>query len=105
MSKSLPKEPLAQRKRLSSLWMLLDLIKRTTLCWYVIPFVAVLDCLSSRTHGQTNTWAKAGFATYMPDYLFGNPYPLDMSILLENWLMNHTEAIATPLFLGVLDAL
>ncbi|KAF5337443.1 hypothetical protein D9758_017164 [Tetrapyrgos nigripes] len=53
----------------------------------------------------TDTWAKAGFATYMPDYFLGDPFPQDGSITNDAWHLNHTEAITTPPLLAVLDAL
>ncbi|KAK7027910.1 hypothetical protein VNI00_015126 [Paramarasmius palmivorus] len=58
-----------------------------------------------KTDNFTDTWANAGFATYMPDYLLGDPLPQDNSIPLDTWITNHTEAITTPPLLAVLDAL
>ncbi|THU98394.1 alpha/beta-hydrolase [Dendrothele bispora CBS 962.96] len=58
-----------------------------------------------KTDNFTDTWADAGFATYMPDYLLGDPLPQDNSVPLDTWIMNHTEAITTPPLLAVLDAL
>ncbi|KAF5365462.1 hypothetical protein D9758_010820 [Tetrapyrgos nigripes] len=58
-----------------------------------------------KTDNFTDTWANAGFATFMPDYLHGDPLPQDNSIPLDTWIVNHTEAITTPLILSVLHAL
>ncbi|KAF9015901.1 alpha/beta-hydrolase [Hymenopellis radicata] len=48
-------------------------------------------------------WAAAGFATYAPDYLFGDALPIGADYV--PWLPAHGENVTTPLLLAVIDEL
>ncbi|KAJ7104274.1 chlorocatechol-degradation protein [Mycena belliarum] len=48
-------------------------------------------------------WAAAGFQTFVPDYLNGDPIAADGD--LATWLLDHGEAQTTPPLLAVIHAL
>jgi len=52
-----------------------------------------------------DNWARAGFATYLPDYLFGDPLPQDGSVPIATWLASHGENVTLPIVLNTLKFL
>lgn len=51
-------------------------------------------------------FASKGIATFIPDYLFGDPVPVDMTgFNLTAWQQRHTEAITTPFLLNAIKGL
>ncbi|KZW01261.1 alpha/beta-hydrolase [Exidia glandulosa HHB12029] len=81
-------------------------------CEYDKTKALLVDVFGAQAlHAQADDYARAGYQTYIPDYLFGNPVTEEMinrpgiEELNDDWLPRHTPAVTRPLLDAVIAGL